>query len=535
MLQSSRLFALARRPVFSVSSKFLPTTTVHGNCSENAWSTQTQQRNTVGSNFGRMRVNLTKTAKKLDELLHPNPEDKAKKFRKKKLWFPTGESKEQQREKAKQLNPAGTKKVHKISPRNKELVAAIFEAGKAHDPEAAFEAYHRLSTVPDVRCFTALIKSCETKGEYLGEAVQIYQDVKKLRLPVNAAIYQTLLNCCVAAKHWQRGMYFLKEYLAHVNIPKKPTAQHLRLFVTLLRLLYQEGQMERISFVYDLMREKNIFMALTKEGEEYKQPHHKNIPLTFVQLFVPKDHNAQEVLEQLMKVRDPSYSKDESLDDLFATPAESQLSSFQYYKNQLLRGPSYNNTLDAHTLIEAETNISTFDQYFKDFEVDKIMRATYDNFYNEAVDELEQFMQGKFKMPEEKLVGLNAKENSKALELIESKEKELLVRAMTAPNMEEALQVRAELSEYKKKVRSQFLTKLDWKPVIIGVDGKPFFPKSISVERITGDTVEAAKREYLESIEDETARKEVSAELQSRIKLCWYHAQTGEIVEGLFY
>ena len=66
--------------------------------------------------MGRLRVNISKPTKKLDDLMHPLPESKQKKFTLKKKYIrPHGETKASQKEKNKELNPAGVKKPHKIS------------------------------------------------------------------------------------------------------------------------------------------------------------------------------------------------------------------------------------------------------------------------------------------------------------------------------------------------------------------------------------------------------------------------------------
>lgn len=75
----------------------------------------------------------------------------------------------------------------------------------------------------------------EKDGDFLGEAIQIYQDMKKLRIPMNVATFQTLVNCCVAAKHWQRAMFFVKEMTQLVALPKSATKETCQFFTTVLQ------------------------------------------------------------------------------------------------------------------------------------------------------------------------------------------------------------------------------------------------------------------------------------------------------------
>ena len=82
----------------------------------NVFEVNDQQRTTVTSNLGRMRVNMSRITKKIDDMIHPHPDSKAKKFQIKKRYVrPTGETKATQLENNQKLNPAGVKKPHKTS------------------------------------------------------------------------------------------------------------------------------------------------------------------------------------------------------------------------------------------------------------------------------------------------------------------------------------------------------------------------------------------------------------------------------------
>jgi len=73
-------------------------------------------------------------------------------------------------------------------------------------------------------------------GTFIGEAFQIYQDMKKIGTPCNITTYRNLLNVCAADNNWQRGMYVLKEML---NVAPPPARQekkpHKKFFATLLQ------------------------------------------------------------------------------------------------------------------------------------------------------------------------------------------------------------------------------------------------------------------------------------------------------------
>ena len=122
--------------------------------------------------------------------------------------------------------------------RNQELIAQIHEAANAPtNPQAAIEAYHRMNAVPDAKIYTAIIKSFAGQKGYLGEAVQIYNDLKKQNVVAGIETYLALIECCAQDSHLPRAIFFLKEMLrARKNV--KPSQKVLPIYFAILRYVY---------------------------------------------------------------------------------------------------------------------------------------------------------------------------------------------------------------------------------------------------------------------------------------------------------
>ncbi|KAL9652096.1 hypothetical protein ABK040_015897 [Willaertia magna] len=104
---------------------------------------------------------------------------------------------------------------------------------------------------------------------------------------------------------------------------------------------------------------------------------------------------------------------------------------------------------------------------------------------------------------------------------------------------ESAEEINAQLDKYKKEMKkaSRYVNrKVDWKPVILGVDGRPFYPSEeiISIDRVTTETIDLAKQAYIDSIKDEDVKKQIKDEFYGYIHLIWVDSN-GKVVEGISY
>lgn len=95
------------------------------------------------------------------------------------------------------------------------------------------------------------------------------------------------------------------------------------------------------------------------------------------------------------------------------------------------------------------------------------------------------------------------------------------------------------MDEYKSEMNkaTRYVNrKVDWIPVVLGVDGRPFFPSEevISIDKVTTETIENAKQAYIESIKDEEVKKQIKEEFYDYIHLIWIDNK-GRVVEGISY
>ena len=145
-------------------------------------------------------------------------------------------TKEESIARSKEFSPPGTPQKHRFKQFQLEIQKEIFEAAKKRDMHAALIAYHKLTdgTKIDAPVYTALIKAC---GPNIGEAVQIYTDMKIRKAIPNIQTFLTLAKCCLESNHVPRAMFFMKEMLKYTQIPKKKKKQkpYIEFFQLLLR------------------------------------------------------------------------------------------------------------------------------------------------------------------------------------------------------------------------------------------------------------------------------------------------------------
>ena len=114
--------------------------------------------------------------------------------------------------------------------------------------------------------------------------------------------------------------------------------------------------------------------------------------------------------------------------------------------------------------------------------------------------------------------------------------KKLLEDFIGAETIDELMPVMEEYKEEMKKATRYVNRKVDWQPVILGVDGRPFFPSEeiISIDEVTSETIEKAKQAYIDSIKDEEVKKQIREEFYDYIHLVWIDNK-GRVVEGISY
>jgi hypothetical protein len=115
------------------------------------------------------------------------------------------------------------------------------------------------------------------------------------------------------------------------------------------------------------------------------------------------------------------------------------------------------------------------------------------------------------------------------------KVKEAVEAALSVETPEELQQVTEQFDQYLDRTFFKHRNRIHWVPVIIGLDGEPFFPTSGGMDLLTAETVTEAKQEYLNSIPDEEARKQISENMYDQILLRFMDPKTKQLIEGLYY
>ena len=114
--------------------------------------------------------------------------------------------------------------------------------------------------------------------------------------------------------------------------------------------------------------------------------------------------------------------------------------------------------------------------------------------------------------------------------------KTLMDKFVEAESLQELDPVLDEYKSEMNKITRYVNRKVDWQPVVLGVDGRPFFPSEdiISIDEVTTETIERAKQAYIDSIKDEEVKKQIKEEFYDYIHLVWIDGK-GRVVEGISY
>jgi hypothetical protein len=247
------------------------------------------------------------------------------------------------------------------------------------------------------------------------------------------------------------------------------------------------------------------------------------VSLDFVKIFVKDEFDAQQYWEILKQVAEPELMnnlEDETPAYLRLIPNAEKGEAKQRYMSKSIRQAMESNQIDKMERVHFENPI-----------FEEGIHQTMKTFLDWGASFMNQWLDDKVQIPIQ--IGADAKKAEQYRDFMyPDEENEKLWKTF---NKNEVSDILDSTTKREKQIREKLNTKLTWKPVIIGVDGTPFFPTKVSIEKITGETVRAAKQEYLSSIPDQQTREDVQKVLSDRIKLCFYDTTDNRIIEGLFY
>lgn len=394
-------------------------------------------------------------------------EEKKKKLFRKLKWTPPG------KDVVLKQDAKGTKK--KILPElERGYMKEIFLAAEKKDLETALENYHKIKKGrADVRIYTALIKACN-QPDHLGEAFQVYRDMKSAGIQGNLVTFQTLLDCCVTDNHLERGMFVLKEYL-ETKGSKGESKGKEKFFNTLLKLCYKNNEPTRAVSVLKL-----------KEN----QTNMNEVKLESVQKFLGKSYQAKDFHFEMNRIINPYFQKDKSIfDEVFGSYVEEKPQNNEKYIED-------NIFLSNLHKFPFKTGNENLDIYY-----DTVWKAFYDHLSIEK--------------PEEHIV------KSDPPKLKEAKYEKIKNLFNNFGNEENLLKVIKDFKYERKTIVNHRKVKFNWKPFILGVDSEPFYPSKLSMNNVSEKSIKEAKMEYMSTIKDIDIREEIEKELNSRIRIYW--------------
>ena len=185
--------------------------------------------------------------------------------------------------------------------------------------------------------------------------------------------------------------------------------------------------------------------------------------------------------------------------------------------------------------------------HFQDAQVDSLFQSAWENVMNSGAELFDQeVLRPSTKapadpltltdLPNEFFVGLAPM----ARAAVRTEHHRSVVRQAYREHVEsetEADFVKADesFSAYLKEAEFKHLNKIHWIPVIIGLDGEPFYPNNVGMHLLTEETVKSAKQQYLNSIEEEETRKQIAESMYDQILLRFLDPSTKKLIEGLYY
>jgi hypothetical protein len=516
------------------------------------------------------KVNFSKRPAKLFEKRYMEKSARALANRKKKktVWVqPKNMTREQLIEQAKP----------KISDRQKELIQQIITAGETGQTLHAFDAYKRLKVSPDQQIYLSLLKACRADGGFLGEAIQIYHDMKKHNLVLTVEIFQTLIDICTEASHLPRAIYFLKEMLNRFKF--KPSAKLLALYESILKLCVSENAPNRAMMIYKLMVDKKLFKPYKRDALHPLDDLIKTIkftpsfvPLEYINRLIDDKEKARSFWIEINRAVKPSFNGLEETDNIEAYdearievyPADANEAAFRAklsMLNNIDRDGNqpyiYNEWTQRNNLLSSESDYRMsarqqilndaprhqFYGYSTDPHVNLLNQELWESAYgyivNNIFDNYLDRTDEERKIAQDEILHRLVKATFGAkphhIPIIKSIYDDFLTRSYYCTTEDEKggliRELLATLSDFSRQCR----TKLNWIPIIVGIDKRPFFPKSIGMDMVTEEKIKMAKQEYLDSIEDEDSKKIIQEELFDRIQLRWYDLDRQQVVQGLVY
>lgn len=309
--------------------------------------------------------------------------------------------------------------------------------------------------------------------------------------------------------------------------------------------MHAQALPHRIAAIYQVMQQYNLIPdSVNQTSNENATTVYPTIPLAFVKMFIANEEQAKTYWQQtLLPTINPEIEEEEALLNGASNATHASILPQYDLLDEMIQANYDANaatTANPHHFIESNMSAAVFKGYLDDPLANEAMKNTYEMYYDQVAQQMEREMKQKIAnnytptLPH--IHGLKQEQVKELMPQIMAKRKEL--DEALALNVLDVEKMRSLVQEHKgavKQLVDEKLTRVKWDPVIIGVDGKPFFPKTITFSKVTADTVLAAKREYLNHVQDAQAFKEIEADLQKRVKLCWYERESGKLVEGLYY
>jgi multidrug efflux pump subunit AcrB len=240
------------------------------------------------------------------------------------------------------------------------------------------------------------------------------------------------------------------------------------------------------------MKSKGIFKTTQEEEATI-------VPLSFVSMFIKQGGEEEKnFLNKMRKIENPNYTSSETDLDIS-------------FLKQIFHQNIQEVTMDKNHHLEMN---SIFDHFPKTENegIQKFYEESWKNLFSD------------FSFPQK--VTKNPKKDQVQEEFFS-----IALDSMNEMKEEEIYEI---ARNYKKQMleKNKKKSKLNWVPVIIGFDGKYFYPTNLTINKVNKTSVEQAKRQYLETIKDEEIKKDVSNHLNEMIKISWQD-ENGEILKGL--
>jgi len=476
-------------------------------------------------------------------------------------------------EKNKELNPSGVQKAHQMNNRNKELAKQIFDASKTGDTKSAVEAYHRFTASPDVRVYTALIKTFSKNIGYMGEVVQIYNDMQKQRITPSSVTFNRLMDCCILNEHLGRGFFFLKEML-RVTRNSKPNPAYLSVFYQLIQLCHKLYNPVRVLEVYQVMLDRKFFTLPPYDQEKYSKKH---VPISLIKNALPKLSEAEQnefwiAINEKIMVHFRSTLEEKKTEDVYEHMVlndfdealrQSESRALGFYEDTHYisaldslsnNGQSFSQRVHAaygENLSGAENALALPSELRRVLNPKFALKSTI-HLQNPRMDSMIQqgiqtFMNAGAELFNEQVLNPSLMEDEMTdylspiqKEYVSNPANQEEIRAyaerfIRTSSVEDFEVIAEELSAKFKKMALIRANKINWIPVIIGIDGEPFYPSGIGMHELTKETVADAKEQYLNTINDVDAREQIAENMYDQILLRFYDPTSKSLIEGLAY